>query len=401
MNGLRRLFRGENDYNFVRGWRIGLAVSGVLLVLSVASFFLRGIEQGIDFEGGTAWEVPSGDLSVGEVRDLLRPLGQAEARIQTVGGDTVRVQSTSSSPEETAAVRDALAEGAGVAPEDVAVTEVGPSWGSEISRKALRALVLFFVVIALYISWTLREWRMAVGALSAVLHDIVLSVGVYSLFGVEVTPATVIAFLTILGFSLYDTVVVFDKIRENTPKVSVAGRMTYTEMANLSMNQVLMRSINTSLTALLPVLCILVVGAWIMGATTLEEFGLALLVGLLCGAYSSIFVATPIVAILKEREPQYRLVRQRLARRAGEIAPTGRAIPRAGGPALDASPERDADQDDGDAAPVPSAAPGRASGERTLSGAAAPGPSRKGGGRPVPAGYSSSHPPRPRKKGRR
>ena len=267
---------------------------------------------------------------------------------------------------------------------------MGPTWGSEISHKAIRALIFFLVAVGLYITWTLREWRMAFGALAAVLHDIVISLGVYALLQIEVTPATVIAFLTILGFSLYDTVVVFDKVRENTPKVSVAGRMTYTEMANMSMNQVLMRSINTSLTALLPVLSILVVGAWIMGAATLEEFGLALLVGLLAGAYSSIFIATPIVAWLKEREPQYRLVRERLGRRSASEGGPPRPVP--GRPAEELV--------DVGSAPAAAAAAtrGRRNGARRPPAGAA---SKPASGRPLPSAYSSSHPPRPRKKGRR
>jgi preprotein translocase subunit SecF len=386
MGAVRRMFRGENNFNFVRAWRIGMVISAVLILLSLVGLFTRGIQKGIDFEGGTAWEVPSSKLSVSHARDVMRSFGQADAKIQTVGKSALQVQSLTSGTDQTGKIRDALATAAKVSPNDVAITEVGPSWGSEISKKAIRALILFFVAIAIYISWTLREWRMAVGAVVAVLHDIVLSVGVYSLFHIEVTPATVIAFLTILGFSLYDTVVVYDKVRENTPKVSVAGQMTYTEMASLSMNQVLMRSINTSLTALVPVLSILVVGAWIMGATTLEEFGLALFVGLVAGTYSSIFIATPLVAWLKEREPRYRSVREKLGRKAGEYATQERFEPALVGPS---TAER----------------PGR---ERVGAGASSPASSAGAGsspsgsrGRPLPPGYTATHPPRPRKKGRR
>jgi len=385
MSVIRRLLRNENNYNFIKAWRVGLIASAVLVVLSLLALFTRGLNWGIDFEGGTSWELPSNGLTVGEARDVMRPFGQAAATIQTLGGDTIRVRSELTSEEDAGKIRDALAAAAKVEPGDVAVTTVGPTWGAEISRKAIRALVFFFVAVGIYITWTLREWRMAVGALTAVLHDIIISFGVYALLQIEVTPATVIAFLTILGFSLYDTVVVFDKVRENTPKVSVAGRMTYTEMANMSMNQVLMRSINTSITALLPVLSILVVGAWIMGAATLEEFGLALLVGLLAGAYSSIFIATPVVAWLKEREPQYRLVNERLGRRSTSDG--------AGPP-----PKRPVE----DLVDVGSVAAGTGAAEAPNG---APAPSRTaakpGAGRSLPSSYSSSHPPRPRKKGRR
>ena len=385
MSVIRKLLRNENDYNFIKAWRVGLIASAVLVVLSLLALFTRGLNWGIDFEGGTSWELPSNGLTVGEARDVMRPFGQAAATIQTLGGDTIRVRSELTSEEDAGKIRDALAAAAKVEPGDVAVTTVGPTWGAEISRKAIRALVFFFVAVGIYITWTLREWRMAVGALTAVLHDIIISFGVYALLQIEVTPATVIAFLTILGFSLYDTVVVFDKVRENTPKVSVAGRMTYTEMANLSMNQVLMRSINTSITALLPVLSILVVGAWIMGAATLEEFGIALLVGLLAGAYSSIFIATPAVAWLKEREPQYRLVRERLGRRSASDS----ASATAGRPVEDLV-DAGAVAAGTSATSAPNGAPAS---PRTAA--------KPGAGRSLPSSYSSSHPPRPRKKGRR
>ena len=181
---------------------------------------------------------------------------------------------------------------------------MSPTWGEQITRKALRALLVFFLLITIYISIRF-EWKMAVASLIAVLHDVLISVGIYSIFGFEVTPATVIAFLTILGFSLYDTIVVFDKVHENTRKL-VTTRASYGDIVNLSMNQVLMRSINTSLAAVLPVISLLVVGVWLMGAIALQDFALALLVGLLAGSYSSIFIATPILAVLKGREARYR-----------------------------------------------------------------------------------------------
>jgi preprotein translocase subunit SecF len=325
MGTLRRLFRNETNYNFIRAWRWGAILSLVAVAISLLSFAFQGLERGIDFVGGTAWEVPTSQLTVSETRDVLRPLGLEEAKIQTVGGDLVRVQGPNQTPEEVGAIRTALADAAGISADTVAVTQVGPSWGSEISSKAIRALIFFFIAIAIYITWALRDWRMAVGSLVAVVHDIIISIGVYSLFRIEVTPATLIAFLTILGFSLYDTVVVFDKLRENAARTALSSSMTYSELASLSMNQVLMRSLNTSITAILPVLSILVVGSVILGATTLEEFGIALLVGLIVGAYSSIFVATPLVAWLKEREPRYREVRQRLGRGKGEVVITSPA----------------------------------------------------------------------------
>ena len=209
-----------------------------------------------------------------------------------------------------------LAELAEVEVGQVSVNDVGPSWGKAVTNKARTALIVFFVVIAVYISLRF-EPKMTVAALAAVVHDILVTVGVYSLSRFEVTPATVVAFLTILGYSLYDTVVVFDKMQENSRGLTSSGRMTYSDIVNLSMNQVLMRSLNTSLVAILPILSVLLIGAGVLGATSLKDFGLALLIGLLTGAYSSIFVASPILAMLKEREPRYRNIRQRVAAKGG------------------------------------------------------------------------------------
>ena len=192
------------------------------------------------------------------------------------------------------------------------MTFVGPSWGKDVSRKALLALFWFFVVIALYISVQF-QWKMAIAALAAVVHDILVTVGVYAISGFEVSPATVIAFLTILGFSLYDTIVVFDKVAENEKNFGNNGRLSYSDVVNVSMNQVLMRSLNTSLVAILPVTSMLVLGVGVMGVTALRDFSLALLIGLLTGAYSSIFVASPLLAILKEREEKWIGIRRKLA----------------------------------------------------------------------------------------
>ncbi len=204
---------------------------------------------------------------------------------------------------------------AGVDVNQVTLNDVGPTWGHDITQKAERALVIFLVVVVIYITFRF-EGKMAIAALIALVHDILVTIGVYSLSGFVVSPATVIAFLTILGYSLYDTIVVFDKVEENTKGLAASGRITYTETVNLSMNQVLMRSINTSVVAIMPILSILVIGAYFLGASALEDFGLALFIGLLTGAYSSIFIAAPALAVMKEREPRYSQIRQRLANRA-------------------------------------------------------------------------------------
>ncbi|MCC6438421.1 MAG: protein translocase subunit SecF [Acidimicrobiales bacterium] len=391
MNAVRRLFRGENDYDFVRSWRYGLALSATLLALSLILLLTRGLALGLDFEGGTAWDVPTSTVSVEDARDVLRPLGEDSAKIQTIGSDILRVQSAVTDAAKVSEVRAALAGEAGVAADQVAVTTVGPTWGDEISNKAIRALVLFVIAIAAYITFALRDWRMAVGAIASVVHDIVISVGFYALLQVEVTPATVIAFLTILGFSLYDTVVVYARIRDNSPMVSIAGRMTYTEMASRSLNEVLMRSINTSITAVLPVLSILVVGSLIFGATTLQEFGVALLVGLIIGVYSSIFIATPIAAYLNERQPTYRKVRERLAARGEIPLRPGRDLAGAGAGDL-AAARTGTDKPDGDGGPGAAKSAAEPKGRPSVAGSASP---------KVPAAYSASHPPRPRKNKRR
>jgi preprotein translocase subunit SecF len=367
-----RLYHGETRYDFVGKRRIGFIISGIVILVSVVSLSTRGLNLGIDFEGGVAWEMPAANgVTTASVKDVLAADGidSGDAKIQSLsgaGGDRIRIQVGAQSPDVQTKVRNDLAAKAGVSPDDVSVNSVSASWGSEITKKAVRALIFFFIAIALYISIRF-EWRMAVGAILAVIHDVFISVGIYSVFGFQVTPETVVAFLTILGFSLYDTIVVFDKVHENTKRYG-GGRTTYSEIVNLSMNQTLMRSLNTSLAAVLPVLSLLVVGSWILGAVALQDFALALLVGLITGSYSSIFIATPILAMLKAREPKWRAVQQRAARNADVPVPAAAAPAMAGAPA----------------ATRPSPGPTTA--------AAPPATSSTGG---------FTHPPRPRKKKRR
>lgn len=314
----------DNDIDFIKLWRWGFAASVIAVVVSVGALGVRTLNLGIDFEGGTSWEVVAPGVSVADARDALGSAGAASAKIQIVGQDTLRVQAEPGSVEATDAVTDVLAEVADIDRTEVGVSTVGPTWGDEISKSAQRALVFFFILISAYIAVRL-EWKMAIGALAAVVHDIVITVGVYALFQFEVTPATVIAILTILGYSLYDTIVVFDKVKENADKPAIAQKMAYTDMMSLSLNQVLMRSLNTTITSLLPVLAMLVIGSFILGAVTLQEFAIALTVGLVLGAYSSIFLATPLVAYLKEREPYYRNLRIRLETQEGRRSGTPEA----------------------------------------------------------------------------
>jgi len=308
-SSLGRLFHGETAVDFYGRRRRGFTVSLVLLVLSVVSLFARGLDLGLDFEGGVAWQVPAtASMDADIARDVLRENGldPANAKIQKLSNaseETIRVQVADQPADVVDAVQKSLAETASVSSEDVSVTSVSSSWGRAITEKAIRALVIFLVLVTIYISWRF-EWRMAVAAIAAMAHDVVISVGVYSVLQFEVTPATVVAFLTILGYSLYDTIVVFDKVQDNVKSFS-GTRMPIADIVNVSTNQVLMRSINTSVSSLLPVLSLLILGSGVFGAVTLREFAIALLVGMLTGAYSSLIVATPLVALLKQRETKY------------------------------------------------------------------------------------------------
>ncbi len=314
---LRMLFRNEHHFDFPAMWRKALIGSAVLVLVSVGALVFRGLNLGIEFEGGTAWEVTAPGVSVADTRDALGGTGAESGKIQTLGSDAIRVRADLDTQEEVAAVTATLAELASVDITDVSVTTVGPSWGDQITSKARNALFWFFVIVAGYIAVRL-EWKMAVGALVAVAHDILISVGVYAIFQFEVTPATVIAFLTIMGYSLYDTIVVYDKVRDVGGRLTVTGRYTYSEMMNLSLNQVLMRSINTSITSVLPVVSMLVIGSLFLGALTLREFAIALLIGILVGTYSSIFIAASVVAYMKEREAENRATAAKVQARGGD-----------------------------------------------------------------------------------
>jgi preprotein translocase subunit SecF len=320
------LFHERANFEFIdRSWR-WVALSGTLVLIAIVALSARGLNLGIDFTGGLSYtvNVKGHAPSVNSVRSVLSSIGEGDAKIslqsnQSNGQQSIVVQTPSVSTAKKDQIAGALARYGPVA----GVVDVSPTWGSTVTRKAAVALGVFFVLIAVYLSFRF-EWRMAAAAILAVIHDILVTTGVYAVTGFQVVPATVIAFLTILGFSLYDTVVVFDKVIENTPSVGTDQLPTYSRMVNRSLNQVLMRSLNTSLVAVLPVASLVFVGSGVFGATALKDFALALFVGLATGAYSSIFVASPLLAWIKEREPRYRAVRERatsqLARRAREVA---------------------------------------------------------------------------------
>lgn len=346
-----RLYRGETTFNFVgrRWWGFGISIAFV--VVTFISLFAQGLNLGIDFKGGVAWEVPATTITIEDVRTILdaNNIPTADAKIQVLNGadgKRIRAQVGEISTETRTVVQTALSAKAQVDVQEVSVASVSSSWGRSITEKAVRALLIFFVIVSMYIAWRF-EWKMAIAAILAMVHDVLISVGVYATFGFSVTPATVIAFLTILGFSLYDTIVVFDKVHENTTRYS-ASKVSYGDIINVSMNQVLMRSINTSLAAVLPVLSLLVLGSWIMGAIALQEFALALLVGLLLGAYSSIYIATPLLAVFKGRELKFRSLEGSL-RLGDEMARLGatskKVVSRTQGDAAATSTQSDIDRE--------------------------------------------------------
>ncbi len=342
-------FRGYRhpEFHIIQRRRRWFILSGSAILISILALVFLGLNYSIDFTGGTLIEYRlSKDVTVEQVRDLLAqdPYGREGAEVQIVGGDQVSIR-TSALTDLTAAERtqlfEALAKQAGIGPNDISAQVVGPTWGEQISRQALIGLVVVLFAITLYI--TLRfEWKMAVGAMVAMVHDVLITAGVYALTGREVSPPTVIAILTILGFSLYDTVVIFDKVKENTESTALLGKDTYEGVANYSMNQVLMRSVNTSLVVILPILSLL-----LFGGDTLKDFAFAMLIGVATGAYSSIFIATPILVILKEREPRYQQLRARLESRQGERRL--RAVP---------APKQEAAEEEPEAAPAAVAAAG-------------------------------------------
>jgi preprotein translocase subunit SecF len=352
MSGMfSRLYRGETTFNFVgrRWWGFGISIAFV--VVTFISLFAQGLNLGIDFKGGVAWEVPATTITIEDVRTILdaNNIPTADAKIQVLNGadgKRIRAQVGEISTETRTVVQTALSAKAQVDVQEVSVASVSSSWGRSITEKAVRALLIFFVIVSMYIAWRF-EWKMAIAAILAMVHDVLISVGVYATFGFSVTPATVIAFLTILGFSLYDTIVVFDKVHENTTRYS-ASKVSYGDIINVSMNQVLMRSINTSLAAVLPVLSLLVLGSWVMGAIALQEFALALLVGLLLGAYSSIYIATPLLAVFKGRELKFRSLEGSL-RLGDEMARLGatskKVVSRTQGDAATTSTQSDIDRE--------------------------------------------------------
>ncbi|MFP5488455.1 MAG: protein translocase subunit SecF, partial [Acidimicrobiia bacterium] len=298
-----RLLNSQTAVDFYGRRAKAFAVSALLVLLTVGSLLVQGLNLGIDFTGGVSWDVPTTNgFTTDDAEEVLADNGLSTegARLQERSSDSidfVKVQVGDQPAEVGNELREAFAEAAGVELEQVNVSLVSASWGGEVTETAVRALVIFVIIVAIYMSFRF-EWRMALAALAAMLHDIVVAIGIYSVLQFIVTPPTVIAFLTILGYSLYDTVVVFDRVKENEARF-VASKPPYPDVLNASMNQVLMRSLNTSISSVVPVVSLLVIGAGVFGQATLAEFALALLIGMVVGVYSSIFIAVPLLGVLK------------------------------------------------------------------------------------------------------
>jgi preprotein translocase subunit SecF len=302
----QHLYSGRVSFDFVGRRKLWYTISAAIVVLCAVAFVVRGFNMGIEFKGGvefTAQVQKADTAAVDDMTTAVEESGVAAAGdpiVNTSGSDTVRIQTRALTQDEALVVKKSLTDAGAT---EVSQNLVGPSWGKQVGQKALTGLLVFLVLVVLFIWAYFREWRMSVAALVALAHDLLITAGVYAWSGFEVTPATVTGLLTILGYSLYDTVVVFDKVRENTRGILRSTTRTYAERANLAVNQTLVRSINTSITALLPVAALLLVGAAVLGTGPLKDLALALFVGMAAGTYSSICIATPLAVQLKDREP--------------------------------------------------------------------------------------------------
>ena len=326
MNLYQRISRGETTIDFVGNWRRWAKISGVFLAISLIALVTRQLNFGLEFEGGVAVQADNAaGADLEEIRGALASIGLEGARVLLLDdGTSVRVQTAPLDPDIEQQLVETVAEVTGTDPADNSRESVGPTFGALVARQALIALGVFLAAAAVFITLRL-EWKMAGAALVALVHDLAITIGIYAITGFEVTPATVVALLTILGYSLYDTVVVFDKVEELERELT--RETTYSGLVNRSMNMVLARSLNTSLTSLLPVGSLLFVGSILLGASSLKDFALALFVGIASGTYSSVFVAAPLLGQWKEREPEWIEHRERIERRAAGLVTTATRKP--------------------------------------------------------------------------
>lgn len=325
-----RLYQGQLSFDFIRHRRRWYGLSAVLILVALLGIGLRPLHFSVDFTGGNTFQVDvasSSRATVASVTSAIEGLNitgaeQPVVTLLTGSSRQLRVQTGQTSGAGLTRIQDRVAAAVGVPANTVSVQSIGSSWGSNITRKAVTSLIVYLVLVMVYLALAF-EWQMGVAAIVSLLHDLIITIGIYALVGFQVSPATVVGVLTILGYSLYDTVVVFDKVRENTRGITAGSRSTYSEAANLALNQTLVRSLNTTVIALLPILSILVIGSAVLGPGVLEDLALALAIGMAVGAYSSLFIATPLLAQLREREPGMRALARRVAQaRSAGTAPT-------------------------------------------------------------------------------
>ncbi|MFE0646255.1 protein translocase subunit SecF [Streptomyces sp. NPDC058877] len=331
-----RLHRGEVGYDFIGNRKIWYGLSILITITAIVALAVRGLNMGIEFQGGAVFTTPKTDVSVSQAQEYAEEASGHDAIVQQLGNGSLRIQVGGLDTAQSDQVRAELAKDFNLAEDKIAAELVGPSWGEQIANKAWTGLGVFMILVVIYLAIAF-EWRMAVAALVALIHDLTITVGIYSLVGFEVTVGTVIGLLTILGYSLYDTVVVFDSLKEQTKDITKQTRFTYSELANRSINGTLVRSINTTVVALLPVAGLLFIGGGFLGAGMLNDISLSLFVGLAAGAYSSIFIATPLVADLKERDPSIKALRKRILAKRASAAAKGEQIDEADGSAPEAA----------------------------------------------------------------
>jgi preprotein translocase subunit SecF len=325
------LYTGKRSFNFIGGRRKWYAICAALIILSVVLPVMRGVNFSIEFRGGSQFQIVSVENATPEpaIEAVASVVPDAVAHVTIVGGDGVRVQTDQLEQADSLAVTEALAEAYDVPESEVASSFIGPSWGADVTRQALVGLLAFLLLAGVIMALYFRTWKMSLAAILALIADLVVTVGIYAAVGFEISPAATIGILTILAYSLYDTVVVFDKIRENTAEDGQESRRTFAESVNLAVNQTLVRSINTSVVAALPVAAILFIGAGVLGADTLRDISLALLIGILVGTWSTVFLAAPLYSQLREGEPKIRRHDQKVLKereRAASVS-TDAAVP--------------------------------------------------------------------------
>ncbi|GGT44718.1 protein translocase subunit SecF [Streptomyces purpureus] len=326
-----RLHRGEVGYDFVGNRKFWYGLSILITITAIVGLAVRGLNMGIEFQGGAVFTTDRVTVSASQAEKFAEEAAGHDAIVQELGTGGLRIQVSSLNTEQADKVEAQLVQDLNLKAGDINSELVGPSWGEQIANKAWTGLGIFMILVVIYLAIAF-EWRMAVAALIALIHDITITVGVYALVGFEVTPGTVIGLLTILGYSLYDTVVVFDSLKEGTKDITKQTRWTYSDIANRSINSTLVRSVNTTVVALLPVAGLLFIGGGVLGAGMLNDISLSLFVGLAAGAYSSIFIATPLVADLKEREPAMKALRKRVMAKRASAAAKGESLDGPSGP---------------------------------------------------------------------